>query len=133
MAIPTRVVLDSGALIAAEARARAVWTFHERAEPGVREFIVISPVVSQVWRDGARQVLLAKFLRRCVIVAPDLAAAKTAGTLLGRAGSADAVDALVVATALAVNAKAIVTSDVRDLEKLCGVADTRVHPLIEPV
>lgn len=120
-------------MIAAEARAHAVWSFHEVAEPGVREFIVISPVVSQVWRDGARQALLAKFLGRCVIRPPDLAAAKVAGTLLGRAGVSDAVDALVVATALALNAKAIVTSDVKDLEKLCGVADARVHPLIEPV
>jgi hypothetical protein len=62
-------------------------------EPGVRELIVFSPVVSQVWREGA----------------------------------------LVVATAIAVRAKAIVTSDVKDLEKLCGVANVKVPPWLEPV
>lgn len=133
MSAPTRVVLDSGALIAAEARARTVWSFHEVAEPGVRELVVISPVVSQVWREGARQALLAKFLRRCVIASPNLDTAKLAGTLLGRAGASDAVDALVVATAIALRANAIVTSDLKDLEKLCGVADVRVPPLLEPV
>lgn len=133
MPAPSRVVLDAGALIAAEARAHAIWSFHEVAEPGVRELIVISPVVSQVWREGARQALLAKFLRRCVIASPDLDTAKTAGALLGRAGASDAVDALVVATAIAVRAKAILTSDVKDLEKLCGVANVKAPPLLEPV
>lgn len=133
MPAPSRVVLDAGALIAAEVRAHAIWSFHEVAEPGVRELIVISPVVSQVWREGARQALLAKFLRRCVIASPDLDTAKTAGTLLGRAGASDAVDALVVATAIAVRAKAILTSDVKDLEKLCGVANVKAPPLLEPV
>ncbi|MCO6008980.1 PIN domain-containing protein [Actinoallomurus purpureus] len=100
----------------------------------MRDLVVITPVVAQVWRDGSRQALLAKFLRRCVIEHPSFETAKHAGVLLGRADAADAVDALVVATAIAINAKAIITSDAGDIKKLCGAARTSLTlPLIERI
>ena len=57
------------------------------------------------------------------MVAPDETLAKQAGVLLGLSRTTDAVDAIVVATAVALRA-AIVTSDVGDITKLVDAADT---------
>lgn len=133
MSASVKVVLDSGALIAAESRARAIWSFHKAAEPGVRDLVLIPPVITQVWRDGGRHAMLARFLRGCVVERPDPDIAKEAGMLLGRAGTADAVDALVVATAIAINARAIITTDMDDLTRLCDVAGVRVPPRLERI
>ena len=129
--VPTGpIVYDAGALIAAEAGDRSVTAMHSQAIDRERLVIVPSPVLTQVWRGGgARQALLSFVLRGCAINATDERVAKLAGTLLGRSGTSDAVDAIVVATAAVVSAE-IVTSDPDDLRVLIDVADRQI-PLIE--
>lgn len=56
---------------------------------------VPTPVVAQAWRSG-RDARLALVLRGCREVPPDPAAARRAGELCERAGSADVVKAFVV-------------------------------------
>jgi len=124
------IVYDTGALLAAEAKSRRVWTLHRSVAD---DPIVTSPVVTQAWRDGVRQALLARFLKTCRIIAPSEETARLAGVLLGRNRTCDAVDALVVATALSAHASMIVTSDPGDIAKLCDVAGTPVKPTIHTV
>jgi len=126
--IPTvPLVYDAGALIAAEAGDRFMVGLHRRSIDRQRVMIVPSPALTQVWRGGGAR--LAFLLRACVIHAPGEAVAKLAGTLLGRTGTSDAVDALVVATAALVSAE-IVTSDPRDLRVLIEATDRPIS-LIE--
>lgn len=113
------VVLDAGALIAFErgdARMRALCRAAIRS--GAR-FIVPAGVVGQVWRDGARQVPLAALLKAPTTTVPvlDGPLAEACGTLCGRAGSDDVVDASVVLVARREHA-VVVTSDVADLRRL---------------
>lgn len=82
-----------------------------------------APVLTQVWRGGARQAMLSRILRSCVIDPTNDRVARDAGQLLGRSGSTDAVDAIVVASALRRHAL-IVTSDPDDIAMLWAAADT---------
>lgn len=76
-------------------------------------------VLGQVWRTGAIQARLARFLtaKSVDIVTLDERAARAAGELCGRFGHVDLIDASVVMCALA-NNHAVVTSDPDDLAKL---------------
>jgi len=113
------LVLDAGALIA-----------FERADPRMRalcrealrtraRLVVPAGVVGQVWRDGARQVVLRALLSATTteVVPLDRVLAEAAGTLCGRVGTSDVIDASVVLTARRERA-AVVTSDVDDLRRL---------------
>lgn len=81
---------------------------------------VLAPVVAQVWRDGARQARLARYLRTAVdIVAYDDQLARQAGELLAATGLSDAIDAGVALLAHRVGG-VVVTSDRDDLELLTG-------------
>jgi predicted nucleic acid-binding protein len=128
----TRAVLDSGVLINAESRSKVAWSIKRRAR-GSRALIVSTPVLTQVWRSGPRQAALCRFLKGCVLDSPSEAIAKRAGELLGRAGASDAVDAIVVATALEMEAAAIFTSDPDDLHALLDVSEAAVPPLVQKV
>lgn len=121
------IVYDTGALVAAEARDLDVWALHDVVE---EQPIVTSPVVTQAWRDPKRQALLARFLKTCKVDAPSQDVARLAGVLLGRSRTKDAVDALVVATALNHHASLIVTSDPEDIARLCDAADSSTAPTI---
>jgi predicted nucleic acid-binding protein len=81
--------------------------------------IVPAGVVGQVWRDGARQVQLGALLkgRTTSIPALDRVMAQAAGTLCGRTGTSDVIDATVALTARLERA-VVVTSDVEDLRRL---------------
>lgn len=124
------VVYDTGTLVAAEARDLDVWAFHDVVE---EKPIVTSPVVTQAWRDPKRQALLARFLKTCKIDAPSPDVARLAGVLLCRSRTKDAVDALVVATALSFHASLILTSDPDDIARLCDAADSPTAPAIHRV
>jgi rRNA-processing protein FCF1 len=118
-ASPQTVVLDAGALIAFEkgdARMRALC--REALRTGAR-LVVPAGVVAQVWRDGARQVVLRALLRGPTTEVPalDQVLAEAAGVLCGRAGAADVVDASVVLVARREHA-VVVTSDPGDLTRL---------------
>jgi predicted nucleic acid-binding protein len=127
------IVLDTGSLISAESRSRVVWTIYDESLTTGQELVVTTPVLAQVWRDGRRQAGISRFLKRCVIDAPSEHAAKRAGVLLGRTGTSDAVDALVVATAVERGATMILTTDPGDLKALVEATGVRVPPLIQKV
>jgi predicted nucleic acid-binding protein len=72
---------------------------------------------------GTSAQRLARLVAGCRVLAPDERLARQAGVLLGRSNTSDAVDALVVATAIALRA-GIVTSDIDDITLLAESADT---------
>lgn len=109
-------VLDAGALIAierADARLRALLA--DTARP----LIVPAPVVAEVWREGARQALLARVINgpRTTIEVFDEHVAKAAGVLLGRTGTSDIADASVVLAARRHEAL-VLTTDADDIRRL---------------
>jgi predicted nucleic acid-binding protein len=127
------IVLDSGSLIGAESRDRNVWVVYDEALVTGQDLVVTTPVLAQVWRGGPRGAVLSRFLSRCVIDLPSEKVARHAGELLGRTGTSDAIDALVVATAIARKASMILTSDPKDLKVLVEATKVRVPPLVQKV
>jgi hypothetical protein len=73
-------------------------------------------VVGQVWRDGRTQVNLARVLAGVGVEHLDADDGKRIGELLGRAGSADVVDAHVAL--LVIPADVVLTSDPGDIRAL---------------
>ncbi len=113
---PGAVVLDAGALIAferADSRIRAL--LREVLRRGTR-LIVPAAVLGQVWRDGARQVVLRALLSGPTTEVPplDRVLAEAAGVLCGRRKTSDVVDASVVLIARATRS-VVISSDVTDL------------------
>jgi PIN domain len=116
---PTAVVVDAGGLIAVERRVTRMQDMLSTA-PSNGVLLVPAPVLAQVWRGGPRQALLSRFLN-LPMVEIDLLNRATwmaAGLLCGRAGTADVVDAAVVACAHARQARTVITSDPDDLRRL---------------
>lgn len=124
---PTPVVYDSGALIAAERDDHRFRSAHLRFLAQERPILVPAPVLTQVWRGGPRQARLTWALRSCEITPTVEADARSAGVLLGRSRTSDAVDAIVVATGQRLDAL-IVTSDPDDLDLLWRSAETDKPP-----
>jgi hypothetical protein len=113
---PGAVILDAGALIAferADPRMRAL--LREVLRRGAR-LIVPAAVLGQVWRDGARQVVLRALLSGPTTEVPplDRVLAEAAGILCGRTKTSDVVDASVVLVARA-SRGVVISSDVGDL------------------
>jgi PIN domain len=115
----TNAVLDAGALIAVERGSDYLNRLIVRAETDDR-LVVPAPVLAQVWRGGARQVLLSRFLRLPVVVVDVLNRSlwEGAGELCGLAGTTDVVDAAVIICARARKARVVFTSDPDDLRRL---------------
>jgi len=111
------LVYDTGALIAAEAGDAAMWRVHRAALEAKAPPLVPAPVISQAWRNGAKQVLLARFLHGCDRVDFTSHAAYAVGELLAASSTADIVDAAVVLLA-ARRGDIVVTSDPRDISHL---------------
>jgi len=81
-------------------------------------------VVAQVWRDRqGRQASLARLLRAVDVRGIARQDGREAGVLLGRAGTADPIDASVVL--LAEPGDRILTSDPDDLTRLAAAAANR--------
>jgi hypothetical protein len=114
------IVLDTGALIAAEGGADRWRSLMRRLLRRNVLLAVPSGALSQAWRGTARQARLAQLLadRRIVHMPLDQVVAKAAGVLLGRAGVDDAVDASVVICARREHAAMVITSDPDDLRRL---------------
>jgi hypothetical protein len=116
----TPVVYDAGVLVAADRNVRDVWADHKvRLEAGTVP-MVPAPVVAQVSRSPS-QVQLRRLLRGCEVVPLTEAMAHAAGQLLGRARSADVVDAVVVQVAVGRRAD-VVTGDRGDIIRLIEAA-----------
>jgi rRNA-processing protein FCF1 len=126
----TGVAYDSGALIAAERGERRMWARHRalllhRVVP-----VVPAPVVAQCWRGTARQAQLARLLAGCEIELLDDTRARATGTLAGRAGTTDIVDACVVEAALRRD-DLVISSDDGDLRAIAAAVSCRIdidHP-----
>lgn len=132
MAVPEHtgpVVYDAGALLAAERDDRLFRLAHRRFLDKECRIVVPTPVLTQAWRGGSRQALLSRILRPCSVLPTSEGLAREAGVLLGRSHTSDAVDAIVVATALRLNAL-VVTSDPDDLDLLWRSAETGKPPLL---
>lgn len=126
----TGVTYDSGALIAAERGERLMWARHRalllrRVVPTVP-----SPVVAQCWRGTPRQAQMARLLAGCEVEPLDDARARATGTLVGRARTADVVDASVVEGALR-RGDVIISSDEGDLNAIAAAVNRHIdvdHP-----
>jgi hypothetical protein len=109
------VILDAEFLVSidrGEDSARSLLTaFHRSRIP----LHTTEPVVAQVWRDGAVQARLARFLKT-VTVHP-LDDGKALGQLLAIAGTADVVDAHLVLVALRLKHD-VLTGDTDDLSRI---------------
>jgi predicted nucleic acid-binding protein len=113
------VTLDAGALIAlARGDHRMIALLREIAARHAR-IRIPAGVVGQTWRDGARQVLLARLLRSSQVEVRvlDGQLARACGELCAATGTADVIDASVVITA-SEHRDTILTSDVADLRRL---------------
>jgi hypothetical protein len=113
------LTLDAGALIAFERNDRTVVALLARALEVHYSLAVPAGVVGQVWRDGRRQVRLARLLGsdQVEIEALDDQRAREAGQLCGVAGVADVIDASAVLCARR-RGHRIVTSDPVDIRRL---------------
>ncbi len=110
------VILDAGALIALDRDDRRINGLLVLARRAGAVTITVAPAVTQAWRDGSRQALLARTLQFVDVRPVDDRVAREAGVLLGKAGMSDAVDALVAL--LAMPGDQVMTSDVDDLSEL---------------
>jgi predicted nucleic acid-binding protein len=119
----TRLVLDSGALVAFEKGDARVRARLAAARKLGFELVTTSPVIGQVWRDGRRQALLARLISAIDVDAPSDAAARRAGELLAKTRMRDVVDALLAGSVK--DGDAVLTSDRYDLEALLAAAGTR--------
>ena len=122
------VVLDTGALIALDRGHREVWSRLRIAIQQDEGVLVPAGVIGQAWRDPGRQAQLSWALKRCDEIPLDGAAARSAGQLCGRTGTADVIDASV---ALAVadserggNEVVLLTSDTTDMYTLISALNT---------
>lgn len=118
---PRLLILDSGAVIAlsrGKSRARA---FLARAlELGVPVQVPVV-VVAETIRGGPRDAAVHRVLKAVdAVPAATEEIGRTAGRLLGKAGSAATADALVVAQAVEAGGAHILTGDPQDLELLAA-------------
>ena len=112
------LTLDAGMLVALDRGDREQWARLRAAWRKDRLPVIPAPVVTQVWRSS-RQANLARAINECTVEDVDLELAREAGRLCAAAGSADAVDAIVVASA-ARRGDEIITSDPRDIWRLAN-------------
>ena len=122
-------VYDAGALIALDRNDRRMWARYQVAIEDDRDVHVPAVVVAQTWRDGARQMRLGRVLAGCHVDPVGVETAKAAGTLCGRARTADVTDAIVVVVAAALGA-VLWTSDLADLRKLAQRVGVRPPPVV---
>jgi hypothetical protein len=115
------LVLDAGALIAAERGDRETAALLKGELAARRVPVTHAAIVGQVWRGGSGpQARLGQLLRGVEVVPIDDALGRRAGVLLGRARRADVVDAALVL--LASDGDTILTSDAGDLIALAVAA-----------
>ncbi len=124
-----KAVLDAGALIAVDRRDRKVGAQFRVLQQQGTPLRVSAAVVGQVWRDGRRQVDLARVLSGVGIEPLSSDDGKQIGELLSRSGSADVVDAHV---ALLISRQDVVLTsdpdDIRVLLRARGIP-ARVQPV----
>ena len=113
------LTLDAGALIAFERNDRRIVALIARSLAHGHTLAVPAGVVGQVWRDGRRQIRLARLLAatQVELEALDDRRARDAGQLCGVRGAADVIDASLVLCARG-RGHQIVTSDLDAIRRL---------------
>lgn len=108
---------DTGMLVALDRNEREAWVVLRRVVNRGEVPTVPTVVTAQAWRDGRRQVQLARALGDCrpEILGDELA--RKAGELCRRSRTADIVDAVVIESAGRRNDD-VYTGDTGDLEHL---------------
>jgi predicted nucleic acid-binding protein len=114
------LVLDAGALIALDREDNRMLRRLLRARQDGDPVRTNPMALAQAWRDGRRQVTLAKALRDIEVRSMTEEDGRRAGELLAATGTSDPIDASVAL--LAERAGQLYTSDPGDLRKLCGTA-----------
>jgi hypothetical protein len=115
------LVLDAGAFVAVDRGDRAMLARLRVAHRAALELRSTGVVISQVWRDpSGRQANLARLLKSVDVKAVDQRLGREAGVLLGRAGTADAVDASIVA--ISRTGDRILTTDAGDIAPLVAAS-----------
>ncbi|HEX5000637.1 MAG TPA: hypothetical protein VFY29_20605 [Terriglobia bacterium] len=124
------LVLDAGALIAAERGDRDTVALIKQELMEGRAPITHGGIIGQVWRGGTgRQTPLSRLLPGLDIAPVDETLGRSAGLLLGRARMDDVIDAALIL--LAEDGDIILTSDPNDLAPLAAAVG--VHTEIVPV
>jgi predicted nucleic acid-binding protein len=113
--VPT-IVYDTGALLAAQRRNPNFLALHDELTTARIRPLVPVVVLAQAWRGGP-QHQISRVLKGCEILPADQRTGRAAGVACGASGTADVVDAIVVATAVQHQAS-VVTSDPEDLTHL---------------
>jgi predicted nucleic acid-binding protein len=119
------LVYDTGALLAAERRSPDFLALHVEATSARIRPIVPVVVLAQAWRGGP-QHQVSRVLKGCDILPDDAATGRAAGVACAASGTADVVDAIVIATAVRYQA-AVVTSDPRDLTRLASAIGVKIR------
>jgi hypothetical protein len=119
------LVLDAGALLAAERGEREVVALIKRERLAGRAPLTHGGVVGQVWRGGTgRQANLARLLPGLAVAPLDETLGKRAGVLLARTKTSDVIDAAIAL--LARDGDELLTSDAGDLRKLVRASGAHV-------
>ena len=126
--IESFVVYDAGALVAAQRREFRFLRMHRSFLEAKRSLVVPVPAYVQVHRDDPRQHGVHVLMKAVTLHRADKAVADLAGRALRETGTEDAVDAIVAATALVLEAP-LVTSDPADMRRLLDALDSRKHPV----
>jgi predicted nucleic acid-binding protein len=113
------LTLDTGALIAFERNDRFTVGLLKKALEAKVDIVVPAGVVAQAWRDGRRQVQLARLLENEALTIENLdeTRAKAAGQLCGVTKTHDVIDASVVLCARTRKHR-VLTSEPDDLSRL---------------
>src|SRR5579872_7010852 len=115
----TRVVLDTGALIALERGQQSIRRVYRLALEEGYPLVTTTPVVAEWWRKGRREKARAEILRTLLLEPPDGHVARLAGGAIGLV-AAGVVDALLMASA-SVRGDTVYTSDMTDMKRLQSV------------
>jgi predicted nucleic acid-binding protein len=121
----TALVYDTGALLAAERRNPDFLALHDEVTGARIRPIVPVVVLAQAWRGGP-QHQISRVLKGCDILPDDAATGRAAGVACAASGTADVVDAIVIATAVRYQA-AVVTSDPGDLTRLANAIGVKIR------
>jgi hypothetical protein len=120
------LVLDAGALLAIERADRDTIALIKSELASARLPVTHGGVVGQVWRGGSRrQATLARLLPAIAIAPLDAVLGRRAGVLLGKARTADVVDAALVL--LATHGDSVLTSDPDDIAHLAVCAELELE------
>jgi predicted nucleic acid-binding protein len=121
------VILDAGFLISVDRDDLAARVMLEALHRRTVLLHTTEPVVAQVWRSGARQARLARFLQSLDIHPFD--DGRAVGSLLSRSRTDDVVDAHLVVLAVRLGTH-VLTGDPSDLNRLAESLESN-RPIIE--